>query len=249
MLQLPGKANVLFDAGSLHRRDIGSRIVAPYLEYAGIAKIDAIIISHNDIDHINGIPEIVEYSHVEHIYANNAFFDRTDKWGTAKFLSERLSEKGLQIERIHSELDLNDNVKIRILWPDEQAGGDEAVSDNDRSLVSLIEFAGARILLCSDIEEYAQKELLRRYPDLGADIVVVPHHGSVSTLVPEFLKKLNATVLICSCDRSQYERMQSATGLVISKPAKPRLYSTAKDGAITIRLDKKQGMKTGIFVQ
>ncbi|MFH1884364.1 MAG: ComEC/Rec2 family competence protein, partial [Planctomycetota bacterium] len=54
--QLPGKANLLFDAGSLHKSDIGGRIIAPFLDYAGINKIDAIIISHNDIDHINGIP-------------------------------------------------------------------------------------------------------------------------------------------------------------------------------------------------
>jgi competence protein ComEC len=95
LAQLPGKANVLFDAGSLHRSDIGTRVVAPFLDYTGIEKIDAIIISHNDIDHINGIPEIVEYCNVGSVYANDAFFSRTDQWGTVKFLSECLGEKGL----------------------------------------------------------------------------------------------------------------------------------------------------------
>ena len=73
LAQLPGKANVLFDAGSLYKSDIGRRIVAPFLHYRGINKIDAIIISHNDVDHINGIPEIAEHCEVGGVYANKAF--------------------------------------------------------------------------------------------------------------------------------------------------------------------------------
>jgi competence protein ComEC len=247
LIQFPGSANVLFDAGSLHRRDIGSRIVVPYLEYAGITKIDAIVISHNDIDHINGIPEIVEHCHVERMYANDAFFDRTDEWGTAKFLSECLNEKELPIEPIPNEPDFDDSAKIRTLWPDKQVDPNQNLSDNDRSLVSLIEYAGVRILLCSDIEEFAQKELLRRYPDVGADVIIVPHHGSANTLVPEFIEKLDARILICSCDRSQYERAQSDVGLPVRTPKESRMYSTAQNGAITVSVDKKGTVTTAVF--
>jgi competence protein ComEC len=58
---LPGGTNMLFDAGSLSRSDIGSRVVTPFLRYSDIRKIDAVIISHGDIDHINGLPEIMDY--------------------------------------------------------------------------------------------------------------------------------------------------------------------------------------------
>jgi competence protein ComEC len=75
LAQLPGKGNILFDAGSLYNKDIGRRIVTAFLDYSGINRIDSIIISHNDVDHINGIPEIVEHCKVKHIYANDAFFD------------------------------------------------------------------------------------------------------------------------------------------------------------------------------
>jgi len=71
LAQLPGKANVLFDAGSLLKSDIGRRIIAPFLDSSGTGKIDAIIISHNDVDHINGIPEVVEYCKVDAIYAKD----------------------------------------------------------------------------------------------------------------------------------------------------------------------------------
>ncbi|MHC4542692.1 MAG: ComEC/Rec2 family competence protein, partial [Planctomycetota bacterium] len=76
LIQLPPKTNILFDAGSLYRSDIGTRIVAPFLDYAGITRIDAVIISHNDTDHINGIPEIIAHCKVGGVYANHAFFDK-----------------------------------------------------------------------------------------------------------------------------------------------------------------------------
>ncbi|GAH70035.1 unnamed protein product, partial [marine sediment metagenome] len=88
LAQLPGKANILFDAGSLHKSDVGRRVIAAFLNYSGINKINAIIISHNDVDHINGIPEVVQHCEVDGVYANDAFFSKADRWGTAKFLEE-----------------------------------------------------------------------------------------------------------------------------------------------------------------
>jgi len=245
--QLPGKANVLFDAGSLYGNDIGTRIVSPYLDYIGIRKIDALIVSHNDTDHINGIPEVVENCDVRSVYANHAFLDSTDVWGTAKFLNDCLVEKGLEIKRIEKDLNVRAGANIEILWPNEQLYNIKDLSDNDRSLVSLIEFAGVKILLCSDIEEFAQSELLRLHPDLKADVVVVPHHGSATTLDAQFLKHLDADVLICSCGRRQYERMVRDTKSLIYIPAENRPLCTFEDGAVTIIVDKNGMIKTNGF--
>ncbi|MBA7641845.1 hypothetical protein ES703_49530 [subsurface metagenome] len=248
LAQLPGKANVLFDAGSLHKSDIGRRIIAPFLDYSGTGKIDAVIISHNDIDHINGIPEVVEYCKVDAIYANDAFFDKADPWGTAKFLNESLSEQGFEIKKL-KDLNLNSAANIKILWPSEQISQDAQLSDNDKSLVSLIEFAGTEILLCSDIEEFAQKELLRLNPDLRADVVVVPHHGSVKTAEPDFLENLDADILICSCGRSQYERKNRVPGPGPRDPNKAKSLYTPKDGAITVCISKDGTTRTKTFVK
>ncbi len=242
VVQLPGKANVLFDAGSLYRSDVGTRIVAPFLDYAGVSRIDAIIISHNDADHINGIPEIVEHCTVGGVYADDAFFEGADTWGTAAFLSDCLSEKGLEIERMKSGLKLSSSATVKVLWPGERADGRENLSDNDRSLVSLIEFAGVKILLCSDIEGFAQTELLRLHPGLKADVVVVPHHGSAKTLGEDFLSYLDASVLVCSCDLTQYERMSGDSASGASNPRQS--FYTARDGAIRVRISRDGMIET-----
>jgi len=235
LAQLPGRGNVLFDAGSLHKNDVGRRIVTPFLDYIGINKINAIIISHNDIDHINGIPEIAEYCEVKDVYGNDAFsMDmEADPCGTAKFLNESLREKGFEIQRLEKDLNLDSSAGIRILWPSEQICANETLGDNDKSVVSLIEFAGRKILLCSDIEKFAQRELLLLFPNLKSEVVIVPHHGSVKTLHAEFLKNLEADILISSCSREQYERQQ-----LIGRKNKAKAFFTARDVAITVRVDE-----------
>ncbi len=242
--QLPGKANLLFDAGSLYKSDIGGRIIAPFLDYAGINKIDAIIISHNDIDHINGIPRTAEHCEVGEVYANKVFFDKAEQWSAAKFLNDCLTEKGFKIKRLDEDLNLSSSANIKILWPNEQIGKNEDLGDNDKSLVSLIEFAGTKVLLCSDIEKFAQRELLRLYPDLKADVVIVPHHGSANTLEDNFLEKLDADILIYSCDRSQYERQQQ----MIKGKTSAKSFYTSKHGAVAVCINSDGVMETTTFV-
>ena len=249
LIQLPGKTNILFDAGSLYANDIGTRIVSTYLDYIGIRNIDALIISHNDTDHINGIPEVVKNCNVQSVYANNAFFDMKDTWGTAKFLNNSLAEKGFEIKRTESQIKLSSSAVIEILWPNEQNYNSKNLSDNDRSLVLLIKFAGTKILLCSDIEELAQKELLRLYPDLHADVVVVPHHGSTATLDVKFLKHLDPDVLIYSQGRDRYGKTSRDMDSTRYLPFEAMSLSTSKDGAITIFVDTDGTLKTDVFIK
>jgi competence protein ComEC len=245
LAQLPGRTNILFDAGSLQRANVGGRVIAPFLDYSGISKIDAIVISHKDIDHINGIPEIVEHCKVGAVYADKVFFDEAQKGGATKFLNDYLTTKGLKkgIERVDGGLNLDSPASIKMLWPNSQIP-DEQLSDNDKSLVSLIQFGGTKVLLCSDIERFAQAQLLAIIPDLKADVVVVPHHGSTRTLNADFLEKLGPDILIVSCDRTQYERRLAA-----GRKNNTKLFYTARDGAISVRINKAGTIETTFVKQ
>ena len=262
LARLPGKANVLFDAGSLYKSDVGGRVVVPFMNYAGINRIHSIIISHNDIDHINGIPEIIECCKVESVYANDAFFYQADRWGTAKFLDRRLRENGFTIRPLGKGLKLAGGAEIKVLWPYEQISSVAGLSDNDKSLVSLIEFAGRRILLCSDIGKFVQRELLRAGPNLKADVVVVPHHGSARTLEADFLENLQPDVLICSCGRRTYRGLQGATRRHLlpaspqnrsrngsSRKNQPKWFYTARDGAITVCVGRDGKIRAHVFAK
>jgi competence protein ComEC len=243
--QLPGKANVLFDAGSVSRADVGRRVVAPFLLYKAIDTIDAVVLSHSDIDHINGIPEVVKSSRVGDVYASDAFFIdvHADRYGPAATLANALKAEGHELSVANGPLKLDSEARVRVLWPPRQVCENRQLPDNDKSLVLLIEFAGVKILLCSDIENFAQNELLRLWPDLQADVVVVPHHGSIKTLEPSFLEKLNPQMLISSCGRLQYDRQRSGLDTLAA-----RTFYTARDGAVTVAISRSGTIrcKTGI---
>ncbi len=231
LAQLPGKANILFDAGSLYTNDIGRRIVGPFLDYEGIGRIDSIVISHNDLDHINGIPEIAGHCGIGSVCANEAFLDQTDR-RTAGFLKESLSEKGFKMRNLDG-FNPNSSADVKILWPSKGVCQNEQLSDNDKSTVYLIEFANRKMLLCSDIEKFAQEELLRLNPGLRVDVVVIPHHGSRRTLSPDFLKKLDAKVLVCSCSRSDCEKNR-----IIKPQGGIKWLCTAEHGAVVVCIDR-----------
>lgn len=238
LAQIPPKTNILFDAGSLYKSDIGGRIVTPFLRYKGISKVDAIVISHNDIDHINAIPEIARDVKVGGVYANDAFFSKADPWATAKLLTTSLRQRNIQIQRIGENLKVKSDAEIKLLWPLDQSESASKLSHNDTSQVTMIEYAGRKILLCSDIENFAQKELMRLYPSLKVDVVVVPHHGSTKTGHPDFLASLGVETLIYSCGQRQYQSQE--------KNLAGNLY-TAQGGAISVSI-RKDGKVVGEYI-
>jgi len=231
LVELPGGGNVLFDAGSMHRKDVGRRVVGAFLDWRGISQIDAVVLSHQDIDHLNGIPEVVKQCETRRVYAGRTFFTEDNRDASAEFLVRWLRDKPVRLEQLPEHIKLSETAEIRILWPRGQVLKEQLLSDNDKSVVAQIEFAGRRILLTSDIEQFGQRQVLRQFKDLASDVVVVPHHGSTNTLDPQFLEALQPGVLLCSCSKRDYERRRAAK---VAWPA-PCFY-TACEGAICVHV-------------
>jgi len=233
---MPGGQNLLFDAGSLSTKNCGRRVVLPFLHHKGISRLDAIFLSHDDIDHINGVPEIVSDLKVMGIYTNEGFLAKAQTWSTAGYLADCLRDENRQLKLLDEYLPGDGRAKIISLWPEPEVCRDESVSDNDKSQVILIEFADKTILLCSDIERFAQERILHKYPELKADVMVMPHHGSTSNLVGGFIAKIGAETLIASCSRTQYEAAYKSN-------SGARVFYTPVDGAVTVRIRANGTMK------
>jgi competence protein ComEC len=245
LAQLPGTTNLLFDAGSLYGKDMGARIVVPFMDYAGIGRLHAIVASHHDIDHLNGIPEVVDFRRVNHVYLGDTFFAPSSTSETTELLRQHLDGRHIGVEHVPETIAAGP-ARVHVLWPAGASATQDKLGENDRSLVCLIEFAGKRVLLCSDIEKPAQREIMRLHPSLKADVVVVPHHGSVRTLDGDFMKQLEPRLLICSCGRRDYEQ-----GRVAQPPpagSTPEgggatLLVTAVDGAVNVCIDRTGTVK------
>lgn len=237
---LPGSANLLFDAGSLSMKDPGTRVILPFLRHNGIAKLDAILLSHDDIDHINGVPEITSQCSVNGVYVNTAFMQKADVLSMAGFLISCLKNENQSLQPLRGNTEFDSDARVTLLWPDEQTCRDGSISDNDKSEVFLIEFAGRKILLCSDIELFAQEQILKLYPDLKVDVMVLPHHGSTRNLSNEFVNNIAPEILVASCSRTRYESAYRPENDM-------KILYTPVDGAITIKIKADGTIHTAGF--
>lgn len=242
LAQSPQGQTALFDCGSMNYSDIGRRIVIPFLDNLGISTINTITISHDDIDHINGICEVVREKNVKAVLTSQAFLDDIPTSNTAKKIDTFLQTKNLQIERFDHSISMSKNIIIKKIWPVGQFSTDKSLSDNDSSIVSLIEYKNRKILLCADITEKAQHELLLAYPQLNCDILIAPHHGSINTISYDFLNRLSPEIIICSCGQTQYKKNH-----VITTPSDSKFYYTPRDGYICVKINKTNQISISTF--
>jgi competence protein ComEC len=170
---------LLYDAGPAFNAfsDSGSRVVLPYLRGEGMARLDAIVVSHDDRDHSGGAGSVLAGMPVGVLWSSLP-------WGHA-LLSAGAPSESCAAGRSWEW----DGVSFEFLHPGaEAAAGARA---NNRSCVLRIAAPGGRVLLTGDIERAAERELLRRSPGLlAADALLVPHHGSATSSSAEFVKQV-----------------------------------------------------------
>ena len=228
-VSFPDNTHWLIDAGSISHKDPGTRAVVPYLRSRGIGALDAVLLTHADLDHYNGLPEVVARKAAPGVFANASVFEKAQSSAPTAFFKQVLRQNGNAL-RLVEELELPaGDVDIRMLWPDEQTARNAALSDNDRSQVIWLDYGGRRVLLCGDIELYAQEKILEKYPTLKADVIVLPHHGSMTTLQEHFVTAFEPAIVIASCAAG---RVNNA--FTPAADSGIEAFYTPIDGAVTI---------------
>lgn len=168
---------LVYDTGmkwgdSLNR---GETVLLPFLRTQGVHKIDKLVISHADSDHSGGAGVVLEQMPV---------FELTTSVPDFFAYPASLCLQGTYWEW--------DHVQFRFLYPDRMSLG----LGNDSSCVLYITVGNQHIMLTGDIEKGAEKKLLTTYRDLGAEIVVAPHHGSKTSGMLEFIRALHPKIAL-----------------------------------------------------
>jgi len=175
VIETPDGRVLMYDAGASNGPDHVRRVVAPYLWSRGIARIDELFLSHADLDHFNGVPELLARFPVGQVTLTPTFAER-DTPGVAAALAA-LDRKGIARRvAIAGDRFTAGEVAIDVLHPPE-AG--PAGAENARSLVLLLHHGERRILLTGDLEGAGQDEAIKR-PIPPVDVMLAPHHGAVN---------------------------------------------------------------------
>jgi competence protein ComEC len=169
---------LLYDAGPAYSAlaDSGSRVVLPYLRGEGVARLDALVVSHDDRDHAGGAASVLGAIPVGVL------------WSSLPDSHELLSAGTPSEPCAAGRAWAWDEISFEFLHP--VLPGRERRANN-RSCVLRIASPGGRVLIAGDIERAAERELLRRVPELlPAEALMVPHHGSATSSSPEFVERV-----------------------------------------------------------
>ena len=214
---------LVYDTGAKFsaESDMGRSVVLPFLRRQGADKIDRLIISHGDNDHIGGALSLMHGMPTEQVLTS---------------VPQQLSDYSpLMCEAGQSWS--WDNVTFTLLSPQHPF-----VSDNDNSCVLKIESEQGAVLLTSDIEMAAESWLVETYGNhLKAKVLISPHHGSKTSSTYEFLQAVQPVyVLIPAGYRNQFGHPHQEV-LDRYQQIKAQWLNTADSGAISL------GVKDGLW--
>lgn len=241
VIEYPDGKTILYDAGSRSRRDVGKSVVAPFLWRKGIVRIDAIILSHPDADHINGVKSICERFAVERIFVPTQFDEIKDGKTVVDYLARRAIPV-IFIGRSRPATTIRDGINV-ISPPDWKGLGYSPLS-NDLSLVLKIPFGGASALLTGDIEGKAMETLLASGDNLSCAILQAPHHAKKMAGAERFASAVAPAILLVSADDNSY----SHAVIDYYRKIGARICITAHTGAITLSAGQ-QNQAPGVSLQ
>lgn len=235
--------NIIIDGGegNTGKYDYGENVLLPYLLDRGVKKIDYLVISHADSDHIGGLFAVIENIKIDKILI-----------GIQPQISEQYVEllnisrdKKIKIVELKAgdRLKLEKEIFLDVLWPQENNFIQENVLNNN-SLVFKISYKNFSILFTGDIEEIAENEILNLYRDnltlLNSSILKVAHHGSKTSTNLEFLKCVNPQIALIGVGKNNKFGHPSKGVINKLNDSTAKIYRTDVNGEINIIFTKNR---------
>ena len=163
----------------------------------GITKIDAVVATHPDQDHVAGLNFLLEDPTFE---IGQAYAGPTSK--DTKTYQTFLGLADEQILHAGDEIELDPAVKVSVLGPPDTLiqDGKNASLENSNSVILLIEYGDIEFLFTADTTYTTEAWLIQNHDDLDIDIMNVPHHGSRHGSTVQFIAATTPELVIYSAN-------------------------------------------------
>lgn len=187
---------VVIDAGTAE----SAPIVLAYLEDKKVEKIDMLILTHYDQDHIGGVPQIMEKYEVGIVYGT--YPENKPSTDTIKLL-EALQKQNLLINEVREITEVTVSDTAYTIYPPEDRTYTKDASNNS-SLVIMAASGDHRILVAGDAEKARLRELLK-LKGLDADILKMPHHGRNEDNLEKFVLMTSPDYAVITSSETEKE--------------------------------------------
>jgi len=231
MLQTPQKRLLVDGGGSWNKDyDVGRLILSPALSKGRWPAVDSVVMTHPDFDHMRGLYYILRKYGVKRFLYNGRWPEGWDGRVLGRILEKRdIPAKAL---RPGEAIDLGRGLRVEVLHAADRTGMQKP---NNSSLILRVAHGQRNLaLLPGDAEEGLLRRMARSDRDLGAELMVLPHHGSRSSLCRAFYREVAPDLALASCGflnhfRFPHEQVKRA----LDKQDIP-LLSTAQEGSIRV---------------
>jgi competence protein ComEC len=235
-IRLPHGSTFLIDAGGLvgsSTFDIGDRVVAPVLRAAGVRRLDYLVLTHGDPDHIGGAGAIVDEFRPRRIWEGIP----VPRFEPLKTLRAAADERRLVWTTVTAGDRIRvDDVEIAVRHPLPPDWERQKVR-NDDSIVLELRWRDVSFVLTGDIGKAVERQLIPALTPVPLRVIKVPHHGSLTSSTPEFLRALHPRIAVVSAGRSNHFGHPAAEILERYRAAGAEILRTDRDGEIDIVTD------------
>lgn len=236
VVQTPGGHTLIVDAGRrMDTDDMGRRVLVPFLRTQGINRVDALLLTHSDEDHIGGAVSVLQRMAVSRLLLSAEIPVSTSLY---HHVLETARQKGTALVNLARGQTLNfqDGVTAELLNPPTVG----IPSPNNASLVLRMRYGTTSLLLTGDAEEGAERDMTAACPDLHADILKLGHHGSRTSTTEQFLQAVHPQAAIVSVGANNIFGHPNPQVLERLEARHIPLFRTDRDGAIVVVSDGRK---------
>jgi competence protein ComEC len=241
-LEVPGRSNMLVDAGGMLGEgfDIGQRVIVPFLWHEWVNRLDVVVLTHPQSDHIGGAPTILREFTVGEVWTGGSpATSATDVW-----IQEYLRHRRIP----HRVVAAGDpplrwgHAVVQVIHPAVEDGGAPPIrlgrepGPNDLSVVLRVQSGDQAILLTGDLERSGEAALLGSGATLAAQVLKVPHHGSRQSSIEAFLRAVGPAVALVSVGHRNPFRHPHPEIVARYQAAGIRVWRTDRNGAISVEM-------------
>lgn len=196
--------------------------IIPYLKSQGIKKIDALVLTHGDFDHMGEAINLVNNFKVDKVIFNCGEFNDLEQE-----LIKVLDKKKIKYYSCIKELNIDEN-KLYFLQTKEYD------NENDNSNVIYTELNGYKFIFMGDASSTTEKEILSKYNLPDIDVIKVGHHGSRTSSGEEFINEINPKYSIISVGKNN--RFGHPNKEVLDNLSDSKIYRTDEVGSIMFKI-------------
>ncbi|CIN48877.1 MULTISPECIES: DNA internalization-related competence protein ComEC/Rec2 [Streptococcus] len=200
------------------------RNLIPYLKSRGVAKIDQLILTNTDKEHVGDLLEVTKAFHVGEILVSKGSLKQ-------KEIVAELQATQTKVRSVTTGENLAIfGSQLEILSPRKMGGG-----GYDDSLVLYGKLLDKYFLFTGNLEEKGEKDLLKQYPDLEVDVLKASQHGSKKSSSSAFLEQLKPEITLISVGKNNRTKLPHQETLTRLEGINSKVYRTDQQGAIRFK--------------